>query len=59
VTKDREVIVTNGGGSGFGSGMIIGIILVVLIILVAIWYFGFGGFGGQAQPTQVVPVPSA
>jgi hypothetical protein len=64
VTRDREVIVTNGGGGGFGSGMIIGIIIVVLLILVAIWYFGFGGSRGNTQTTpgnqveSLVPNPS-
>jgi hypothetical protein len=59
----REIIVQGGDGSGFGTGMILGIILIVLLVLVAIWYFGFGGFQGQqTQPgTQVevnVPNPS-
>ena len=48
--------------SGFGAGMIIGIILLILIVLVLIFYAGpqiFGGGGGGAAPRSPgLPSPS-
>ena len=51
--------------SGFGAGMIIGIILLILIVLVLIFYagpqiFGGGGGGGGTAPRSPgLPSPSA
>ena len=48
--------------SGFGAGMIIGIILLILIVLVLIFYAGpqiFGGGGGGGAPRSPgLPSPS-
>jgi len=47
--------------SGFGAGMIIGIILLILIVLVLIFYAGpqiFGGGGGGAPRSPGLPSPS-
>ena len=49
--------------SGFGAGMIIGIILLILIVLVLIFYagpqiFGGGGGGGTAPRSPGLPSPS-
>ena len=62
-----DVIVTRDGDSGFGSGMIVGIIVVLLAIGFAIWYFGFGGNGSTTDQPDVninnpqvnIPAPSA
>jgi len=46
--------------SGFGAGMIIGIILLILIVLVLIFYAGpqiFGG-GGTTPSSPRLPSPS-
>lgn len=50
--------------SGFGAGMIIGIILLILIVLVLIFYAGpaifGGGTGGGSTPPSIAPAtPSA
>ncbi len=55
------VIVEN-GGSGFGPGLVVGII-IVLLILAAIWYFGLGpGHAGTAPavaPSFSIPSVAA
>jgi hypothetical protein len=45
--------------SGFGAGMIIGIILLILIVLVLIFYAGPQIFGGGTTPSSPrLPSPS-
>ncbi|HJR92645.1 MAG TPA: hypothetical protein VJ938_09400 [Acidimicrobiia bacterium] len=48
---DREVIVTNGGGSG--SGMIIGIVLAILAVALVLWLLF--GMDGDGESADVVP----
>lgn len=55
-----DVVVTgDGGDSGVGAGMILGILIVIIAIGFAIWYFGLGGNGANhdtninVQPPQV------
>src|SRR5438874_6601046 len=46
--------------SGFGAGMIIGIILLILIVLVLIFYAGPQIFGGGTTPRSLIdPLSSA
>ncbi len=40
--------------SGFGAGMIIGIILLILIVLVLIFYAGPQIFGGGTTPRSLI-----
>lgn len=50
---EREVIVTNGQGSG-GGGMIVAVIIGILGILLAIWLFtNLGGGDGEVIPDEV------
>lgn len=41
VHREREVIVTSGGGSG--AGMIVAAVILVLGVIFAIWYFNNSG----------------
>ncbi|MDP9281956.1 MAG: hypothetical protein M3P38_07645 [Chloroflexota bacterium] len=51
-----QVNVNPGGSSdsGFGAGMIIGIILLILIVLVLIFYAGPQIFGGGTTPRSLI-----
>jgi hypothetical protein len=54
-----QVNVNPGGGStdsGFGAGMIIGIILLILIVLVLIFYAGPQIFGGGTTPKSLLDI---
>ena len=54
-----QVNVNPGGtnsDSGFGAGMIIGIILLILIVLVLIFYAGPQIFGGGTTPRSLLDV---
>jgi hypothetical protein len=54
-----QVNVNPGGGStdsGFGAGMIIGIILLILIVLVLIFYAGPQIFGGGTTPRSMLDI---
>ena len=53
-----QINVNPGGSSdsGFGAGMIIGIILLILIVLVLIFYAGPGIFGGGTTPKSLLDV---
>jgi hypothetical protein len=57
-----QVNVNPGGSSdsGFGAGMIIGIILLILIVLVLIFYAGPQIFGGGTPPRcHIYPLSTA
>ena len=68
IERDRDVVVTNSGGSG--AGTIIGVVVAVLLILAVLWFaFGSGMMGGghsvtnvnvnlPALPSITVPQPS-
>lgn len=47
----REVIVTNGGGSG--TGMIFAAVILVLGVIFAIWYFNNSNSGDISIPSDV------
>ena len=51
VQREREVIVTNGGG-GSGIGMIVAAVILVLGVILAIWYFNNQG-GDISIPDEV------
>jgi hypothetical protein len=54
-----QVNVNPGGGStdsGFGAGMIVGIILLILIVLVLIFYAGPQIFGGGTTPRSLLDI---
>jgi hypothetical protein len=40
--------------SGFGAGMIVGIVLLILIVLVLIFYAGPQIFGGGTTPRSLI-----
>ncbi len=44
------------GDSGFGAGMIVGIILLILIVLVLIFYAGPSIFGGGTTPKSLLDI---
>jgi hypothetical protein len=46
--ENKQIVVSNRGGGGSATGLIVGI-LVVLLILGLLWWFGFGP-GHVAQP---------
>jgi hypothetical protein len=56
---ERETIVTDGGRSGVGSGVLIGIILVILVLLlvggITVYSGGFS-FGGHPVTVDVPQV---
>ncbi len=54
-----HVVVERDGGSGFGAGLIVGIILI-LILAAAVWYFGLGPghSSGVVVPTTIPAMPS-
>jgi hypothetical protein len=56
-----QVNVNPGGStdSGFGAGMIIGIILLILIVLVLIFYAGPQIFGGGTQRSLIDSLSTA
>ncbi len=47
-TEHKEIVVSNRGGGGPATGIIVGI-LIVLLIVGLLWWFGFGP-GHVAQP---------
>ena len=49
-----QVNVNPSGDSGFGAGMIIGIILLILIVLVLIFYAGPQIFNPGASPRSLI-----
>jgi len=54
-----QVNVNPSGDSGFGAGMIIGIILLILIVLVVIFYAGPQIFGPGTSPRSLLDALSA
>lgn len=46
MVQEREVIITDRGSGGLGTGVILGIVGVLLVIAILVWGIGFNGFGG-------------
>jgi predicted metalloprotease len=51
--RERETIVTHGGGGGGGGGAIAAIVAVIAIVVIVLFVFGNGFFGTRDGPADV------
>ena len=51
----QNINVPNGGSSGMGAGLIVGLVLAIVVIGFVVWYFALNhGGGGTPSPSALL-----